>query len=159
MGSQVLIAGSNNISWLHWDNSSVGVGHKSKEPSAIWVSSSIGSWGIWEPMGSKVLCLGSLDCWFVNRDKGSVDVANQGTGIWVGSIAVGSSIGVGTKSWDCCSMGSKVSNLSSSDLWGLGWGNGTVGVGHQLGAGSSSRGEESQEFHVCDWNASSASVQ
>merc|ERR1711981_148068 len=122
MGSQVLSAGSDNISGLSWDYGTVGVGDE---------------WGKWI---SKMSSISKMS-----------GISSIGTSVWVSSsIAVASisatspcAITVGK------SLGGKVSSLSSGDLWGLSWGYGTVGVGDELCAGNSDASEENQEFHVC----------
>jgi len=174
---QVLLTGSNNISGLSWDKGAVGVGNKSCVASGIdsWVTvdvwgSSVCVWGktmgsIGFTLGGEMLDLGGVLGWGISWDNGTIWVGNKGTGIWVAIVAkVSSAIAIGTSvswvvavvavitvergnSWDG-TLGSKVSSLSSEDLWGLSWGNSTVGVGHELGAGNSGRGEESQQLHV-----------
>ena len=89
--------------------------------------------------GSKVLLTGLDNILRLNWDNSAIGVGNkttEGIGKWVSSIAEVESAGVGE------SVGSKVASLNSEDLWGLGWDDGTVGVGDKLSAGNSDASEE-----------------
>ena len=162
MGSQVVSAGLDNVSWLSWNEGSVWVADESSVSSGVdW-----GNWGDWQTLGGEVLGLGSNLGWGVSWDNGAVGVGHQRLGVWVGVWGIGTmgitvaitvaieTMGIGTSVvtvwvgtigvWQSIgTLGGEVSSLSSLDLWGLGWSNGTVGVGDELGAGDGSRGEES----------------
>jgi len=105
-------------------------------------------------VGGKVLSTGSLDISGLNWDNSSVGVGNKtsvsgGVVVWVSKstvvsvegICVGEGIVVVASSIRI-SVSGKVSSLGSLDLKGLDWGNGTVGVGNELGAGSSHASKE-----------------
>merc|ERR1719361_1603475 len=112
MGGQVFGTGSNNICGFSWDYGTVGVSNE--------------SWGIW-----------------VSGPSGVSGITVIGTSIWVsGPSVVGTSIAVpqtvvAIKTSIGKSLSGKVSLFSCKDLWGLGWGNCTVGVGDELSAGNS----------------------
>merc|ERR1711915_670627 len=97
MGSEVVSTGSDNISRLNRDNSTVGVGNQTSIGQTS-VDTSIGV-----AMGSKVVSLGSNDSRLVSGDNSTVSVGNKGMGVsigigvsCIGSIGVGeSSIGIG----------------------------------------------------------------
>merc|ERR1719348_1908581 len=106
VGSQVLLAGLDNISGLSGDEGAVGVGHQGggvgESPSGdavpgtvpctggVWVGTSVsgpgggssngGNWGNWEALGGEVVGAGSHDSGLVSRDDGTVGVSNQGHG-------------------------------------------------------------------------------
>merc|ERR1719370_1490923 len=147
MGGQVLLAGSDNISGLSGDKGTVGVGHESGESSGV---DGGGDWGNWESVSGEVVGLGGKDCGLVSGDNGAVGVSHQGGGVGVGTPgvvvvavpgtvvdAVLSGVGEGTGVASPCggddALGGKVGGLSGEDIRGLGWGDGAVGVGHQLG--------------------------
>ena len=105
MGSQVVGTGSDNISGLSGDESTVGVGYETGESwSVVW-----GNWGSWgnkrSSMGSQVLSAGSDNISGLSWDYGTVGVGDEwgkwiskmssvwvsgissiGTGVWVSSI-------------------------------------------------------------------------
>jgi len=177
MGSQVVGTGSDNISGLSGDESTVGVGYETGETwSVVW-----GNWGSWgnkrSSMSSQVVSAGSDNIGGLSWDYGTVGVGDE-WGIWVSKMSsvwvTGIGTSIGTSVWvsstitvtgisapssisqtsPCAiavgkSLGGKVSSLSSGDLWGLSWGYGTIGVGDELCAGNSDASEENQEFHVC----------
>jgi hypothetical protein len=154
VGGKVLSTGSLDISGLNWNNSSVGVGNKAGVSSGICVG------GNGETESSEVLSTGSLDSGLINGDNSSIGVGNKarvGNGVVdvvvvvvvgvsqsavvsiesicvVGIVVVASSIRI--------SVSGKVSSLGSLDLKGLDWSNSTVGVGNELGAGSSHASKE-----------------
>jgi hypothetical protein len=176
-GGQVCSAGSDNICGFSWDKSTVGVGNETSESCSV-------VWG-WETcwgnegssMGGQVCSAGSDNISGLSWDYGTVGVSNEcwgirvsiSTSIWVSSISSSISVSttISTTIWvsSICSsvtcspqtvigtpwegtLGGKVSGLSGLDLWGLDWGNCTVGVGDELSAGNSHACEENQEFHV-----------
>ena len=176
MGSQVGGAGSDNISGLSGDESTVGVGYETGESwSVVW--GNCGSWGNKRSsMGSQVLSAGSDNISGLSWDYGTVGVGDEwgkwiskmssiskmsgissiGTSVWVSStitvtgISAPSSI---SQTSPCAitvgkSLGGKVSSLSSGDLWGLSWGYGTIGVGDELCAGNSDASEENLKLNV-----------
>merc|ERR1712158_222565 len=120
-------------------------------------------------MGSQVVGTGSNNISGFSWDYGTVGVSYECWGIWVSPSSVCSGVSVpqtivGTTiktaivSSKGKSLGGKVSVFGCEDLWGLSWGNCTVGVGDELSAGNSDTCEENQEFHVCD-EGDCASVQ
>ncbi len=155
VGGKVLSTGSLDISGLNWDNSSVGVGNKTSVSGGICVG------GNGQAKSSEVLSTGLLDSGLINGDNSSIGVGNKagvGNGVvdvvvvvvvWVSKstvvsvegICVGEGIVVVASSIRI-SVSGKVSSLGSLDLKGLDWGNGTVGVGNELGAGSSHASKE-----------------
>merc|ERR1711981_891616 len=164
MSGQMVSTGSKNISGFSWDESTVGVSDEaSKSWSVVWGWET--SWGNKRSsFGGQVLSTGS------NNKSGGVWVS-IGTCIWVSSISIStisspvmtisssisSSISVPqttiSSPWVSSvgmALSGKVSSLSSDNFWGLSWGNCTVGVGDELGAGNSHACEENQEFHVCN---------
>jgi hypothetical protein len=130
MGGQVFGTGSNNISGFSWDYGTVGVSYE--------------CWGIWVSPSS--VCSGVS--WVSSISVSSPSVV--GTGISVPQTIVGTAIKTTIVSSKGKSLGGKVSVFGCEDLWGLSWGNCTVGVGDELSAGNSDTCEENQEFHVCD---------
>merc|ERR1712072_1078626 len=127
--------GSDNISGLSGDESTVGVGYETGESwSVVW-----GSWGNKRSsMGSQVLSAGSDNISGLSWDYGTVGVGNEGgvwisgissigTGVWVSSSIAISSISTPSsisQTSPCAitvgkSLGGKVSSLSSGNLWGL----------------------------------------
>ena len=143
-GSEVLSAGSLDISGLNWDKGTVGVGNETRVSSGVCVG------GNGETKSSEVLSAGLLDSGLINGDNSAIGVGNEGSGVgnWVVDVVVGIGVSqtvVGQASVTSCvgeSVSSEVSSLSSLDLKGLGGGNGTVGVSNELGAGSSHASEE-----------------
>ena len=160
VGGKVLSTGSLDINGLNWDNGSVGVGNETRVSSGICVG------GNGQTKSSEVLSTGLLDGGLINGNNSSIGVGNKAgvgngvvdvvvvvvvvlgvsectvvsvVGICVGEgiVVVASSIGI--------SMSGKVSSLGSLDLKGLDWSNGTVGVGDELGAGSSHASKENLE--------------
>merc|ERR1719326_2683793 len=112
-------------------------------------------------MGSQMFFAGSDDIWGLGGGNGTVSVGNKGTmrvtvvsvpcSVVTGPsvvVSVPSGVSVGISGIN--TLGSKVSSLSSDDLGGLGGGNSTTGVGHELDSrGSSHAGsEENQKLHV-----------
>ena len=176
MGSQVVGTGSDNISGLSGDESTVGVGYETGETwSVVW-----GNWGSWgnkrSSMGSQVLSAGSDNISGLSWDYGTVGVGDEwgkwiskmssvskmsgissiGTSVWVSSSIAVTSISAPSsisQTSPCAiavgkSLGGKVSGLSSGNLWGLSWGNCTVGVGDELSAGNSDTCEENLKYHL-----------
>merc|ERR1719423_187407 len=172
MGGQVVSAGLHNVEGLCWDEGAVGVG----DQAGVAVGVGVGVWskgwgdavgGVSLTLGSKVLSLGGHLGWGVGGHDGAVGVGNKAAegAVWVSAVGV-CTVGVWVSGVGVCTgvawvvavvavewsghdtLGSKVSSLSSEDLGGLGWGHGAIGVGDQLGAGDSSRGEKSQQLHV-----------
>jgi hypothetical protein len=139
-GSEVLSAGSLDISGLNWDKGTVGVSNETSVSSGICVG------GNGETESSEVLSTGSLDSGLINGDNSAIGVGNEGSGIgdWVVDVVVGIGVSQTVVVSSCVgeSVSSEVSGLSSLDLGGLGGGNGAVGVGDELGAGSSHASEE-----------------
>merc|ERR1719278_1904104 len=164
VGSQVVGAGGDNVSGLSGDKGAVGVGDQAGEASGV---DGGGNRCDWEAVGGKVVGLGGNNSGLVSGDDSAVGVGNEGLSVGVGTVAVdavvavpgtvpgtvvsspavGTVVAVGTSVGES-TLGGKVSGLSGGDLRGLGWGDGAVGVGHQLSGGNSGRGEESQQLHV-----------
>ena len=169
MGSQVVGAGGDNVSGLSGDQGAVGVGDQAGEASGV---DGGGNGCDWEAVGGEVVSLGGNNSGLVSGDDSAVGVGNEGLSVGVGTVpavvavvpgtvvsspavgtvvAPGTSVGVGTgvhtvvasPGGDDSALGGKVGGLSGGDLRGLGWGDGAVGVGHQLSGGNSGRGEES----------------
>ena len=108
---------------------------------------------------------GSLDLRGLSGGNSAVGVGDETASVGIGvasmGIGVASSVvsvvvtvveavvetGISVRS--ISALGSKVGSLGSLDLRGLGGGNGTVGVGHQLSRGSSHASEKNQKLHVC----------
>jgi hypothetical protein len=161
---EVLGAGSDNISGLSGDKSTVGVGNK----SVISVSAGVADGCNGKTMGGKVLSTGCLDSGLIDGDNSAVGVGNKTTGVSGVSGGIGissvvvvveissmsisasiSTVGISVVSKGLSSIaitlvanGSKVGSLSGGDLGGLGGGDQAVSVVHQLGGGSSHAGEE-----------------
>ena len=138
VSSQVVSTGSLDISGLHGDDGSVGVSHESGV--GVGVVGSVGSDWVDGTSGSSVGNLGGVNLSGVDWDNSSVSVADQSSG-HSDSVRVADSVGVASSVGDGASSLS-VGQTGSGDLGGLGWDDGTVGVGHQLGrADSDSSGE------------------
>merc|ERR1712060_926356 len=159
MGSQMFLAGSDDICGLNGDNGTIGVGNKSGVGNGVRVSSSIsigtdggsngGSNG--SNGGGEVSLLSGNNLGGLGGGNGTVSIGNKATmrvtvvsvpcsvvtgPSVVSSISVPSSISVGISGIN--TLGSKVSSLSSDDLGGLGGGNSTTGVGDELDSRGSS---------------------
>merc|ERR1719283_835763 len=155
MGSEMVSTGSDNISRLNRDNSTVGGGNQTG------IGQTSVDTGIGVAMGSKVVSLGSKDSRLVSGDNSTVSVGNKGMGVsigigvsCIGSIGIGeSSIGIGMSisSTECIgvsstksirigkSLSAEVSSTCKS----------TIGVGHQVAGGRDcDAGGENQELHV-----------
>ncbi len=135
-GSEVLSAGSLDIGGLNWDKGTVGVGNETSISGSVCVG------GNGKTESSKVLSTGLLDSGLINGDNSAIGVGNEGSGIGDLVVGIGVSQTVVVSSCVGESVSSVVSGLSSLDLGGLGGGNGAVGVGDELGAGSSHASEE-----------------
>jgi hypothetical protein len=120
--------GSNNICGFKWDYGTVGVSNE--------------SWGIWisGPSGVSGITVIGTSIWVSTISVSSISVV--GTSI-AGTIAVPQTVSSSIKTSSIGkSLSGKVSCFSCLDLWGLGWGNCTVGVGDKLCAGNSDTCEE-----------------
>merc|ERR1712121_515097 len=143
MSSEVVSTGSDNISRLNRDNSTVGVGNQTSiGQTGIGQTSVDTSIGV--AMGSKVVSLGSNDSRLVSGDNGTVSVGNKGMGVSIGigesSIGIGMSIssteGIGVSSTQGIrigtkgkSLGAEVSSTCKSNCRLVSRDNSTVGVG------------------------------
>ena len=156
----MLSTGSLDISGLNGDNGAIGVGNESGVGDGVGISSSIGNGGNGggDTVSGKVLSLGSLDLRGLSGGNSAVGVGDETASVGIGvasmGIGVASSVvsvvvtvveavvetGISVRS--ISALGSKVGSLGSLDLRGLGGGNGTVGVGHQLSRGSSHASEK-----------------
>ena len=159
MGSEVVSTGSDNISRLNRDNSTVGVGNQTSIGQTGIVQTSVDT-SIGVAMGSKVVSLGSNDSRLVSGDNGTVSVGNKGMGVSIGigvscigsigvgesSIGIGMSIssteGIGVSSSQAIrigtkgkSLGAEVSSTCKSNCRLVSRDNSTVGVGHQVAGG------------------------
>merc|ERR1719423_164682 len=154
------------ICGFSWDEGTVGVGNESSESwGVVW-----GNWG--SSLGGQMFGTGSDNIGGFSWDDGTVGVSYESWsvwvssvgGVWISSISVSSpsvssgvsssisvpsvgSVWVSSPGWE--SLGGEVSGFSGSYFWGLSWSYGTIWVGDELSAGSSSRSEKSHEFHVC----------
>ena len=119
VGGEVLGAGGNNSGLVSGDDSAVGVGNKTAESVVVGVGTSVVAVVV-------------------------VVVASE-VGVVKAVVAVEAVVG---KTVGISSLGGKVSGLGGLDLRGLGGGNGTVGVGDELGAGSSHASEENLKCSI-----------
>jgi hypothetical protein len=175
MGSQMFLAGSNDICGLNGDNGSVGVGDESGVlEGSIRVSSSIGVCsvnGSGNAVGGKVSLLSGYDLRGLGGGNGTVGVSNKATSM-VGVCAISVSSGVSSvivssvissgissvvhsvvsvESSVCVRVSSietlsgKVCVLSGKNLRGLGGGNGTVGVFNEFDSSGSSHASKENQ--------------
>merc|ERR1712127_998844 len=174
MGSQMFLAGSNDICGLNGDNSSVGVSDESGVlEGSIRVSGSIGVCsgnGSGDAVGGKVSSLSGYDLRGLGGGNGSVGASNKSTRmVGVCTISVSSGVSSVVVSSGICSvvesvvsvessvsvrvssietLSGKVCVLSGKELRGLGGGNGTVGVFNEFdSSGSSHASKENQKLH------------
>jgi len=175
MGSQMFLAGSNDICGFNGDNGSVGVSDESGVlEGSIRVSGSIGVCGgngSGNAVGGKVSLLSGYDLRGLGGGNGSVGVSNKGTrmvGVCTISVSSGVSSGVSSVvvSSGICSvvesvvsvessvsvrvssietLSGKVCVLSGKDLRGLGGGNGTVGVFNEFDSSGSSHASKENQ--------------
>merc|ERR1712029_997449 len=155
VGSQMFLAGSDNICGFNGDNGAIGVGNESGVgEGSIRVSSSVGNGG----NGGNTVSgeVSSL------RGNSTVGVSYEGTSVVrVCSISMSirvSSVIISVVSSPCTgvsvrvssvgngTLGGEVSSLSGDDLRGLGGCNGTTGVFNELnGGGSGHAGREENQ--------------
>ena len=116
--------GSDNLSGLNWDNSTVGVGNKSS------ISKTVHSNRVDNSTSSSMGNLGSIDSGLINRDNGTVSVGNKTMGV-SSSIRVGSIRISSIANRDHMSKLSKMNSSGKGNLVGVCGHNSSVRVSHQ----------------------------
>merc|ERR1712106_760050 len=85
MSSKVFSTGSNKLSRVNWDNSTIGVSNKSSIRISISIAKT--STGVNGTTGSSVLGLGSKDSCLIYGDNSTIGMTNKTIG--VSSISMG----------------------------------------------------------------------
>ena len=151
MGSKVLGTGSDKVSRLSRDNSTIGVSNKSSIRISIGITKSCMSISITKSSNwvngstsSSMCSLGSKDSWLIYGDNSTIGMTNKTIG--VSSIGMGIRIpsmsiripGIGKGQ----AMGTKVSSLGGSNLSGISGDNCAIWVSYQLGSGEGDAGRK-----------------
>ena len=121
--------GLDNISRLHWDNSTVGVGNKTS------ISKTIDSYRVDNSSSSSMGNLGSIDIRGVGRDNSSVSVGNK-------TMGVSNSIRESIAYRENMSKLAKMSSSGSSNSRSVSRDDSSVGESHQSSGGDGHTGSK-----------------